>query len=261
MSKLLDNRERSARGAAIWSEVTAGSPRDPSTPVAASWCDFVFAEVWNRPGLDRRSRYLIAIAGSVITADEDAIVDGYIRGALQSSDLTLPELREGALHLAVYAGWGRGQRLDNALSRVAETLAIADETYPPIRGTPWDPGVRLAEGRQNFADVMTFPTGHNITPFTEAIANFVFGEMWRRPGLDERARRWLTLVSVCESDAITPYKSHIYAAMTSGNCKPDELHEFVLQYGIHAGWPKASIVQMIVFEMIQKVEAGLSWDN
>jgi 4-carboxymuconolactone decarboxylase len=85
--------------------------------------------------------------------------------------------------------------------------------------------------------------------------------MWCRPGLDERSRRFITLVGVAESSSDTPIRSHIHAAMASGNCTADEMQEFVLQYGIHAGWPKASVIQGVVFEMAKKVAAGLPWNG
>jgi 4-carboxymuconolactone decarboxylase len=85
--------------------------------------------------------------------------------------------------------------------------------------------------------------------------------MWHRPGLDERSRRWITLVGVCDSRAETPIKSHAHAAMASGNCKPEEIQEFVLQFAIHGGWPLASMVQGAVLGMIKNYEAGLSWEG
>ena len=113
-----------------------------------------------------------------------------------------------------------------------------------------------------FEAVMTFKGGPSISPYLEAINNFVFGEMWcRYGGLDQRARRWLTLVGVCESGADVPIRSHVHAAMASGNCAPDEMQEFVLQYGVHAGWPKASVIQGVVWEMSKKVAAGLPWNG
>ena len=39
------------------------------------------------------------------------------------------------------------------------------------------------------------------------------------------------------------------------------MKEFVLAYGLCAGWPKASAVNGIVLEMIAKVEAGLPWNG
>ena len=38
------------------------NPAEPTTPYEASWRDFIFAEVWTRPGLDPRSRFLISAA-------------------------------------------------------------------------------------------------------------------------------------------------------------------------------------------------------
>ncbi len=109
---------------------------------------------------------------------------------------------------------------------------------------------------------MTFPGPPPISPYFEAgIDNFVFAEMWNRRGLDEPSRRWITLVGVCDSGAETPIRSHIHAAMASGNCTPEELHEFVLQYGVHAGWPRASLVQGIVFAMAKNVAAGLPYSS
>ncbi len=65
------------------------------------------------------------------------------------------------------------------------------------------------------------------------------------------------MVGVCESAAETPIKSHIHAAIASGNCSVPELHEFVLQYAVHAGWPRASMIHGVVLAMAMKVAQGL----
>jgi 4-carboxymuconolactone decarboxylase len=256
---LLDPAERSARGAATQAEVT-GSTTQPATLLDESWRDFVYAEVWTRPALDRRSRYLISIAASAMGGAHESLLDGYVRGALKSGELSLRELREAALHAAVYDGWTSGDRIDRAVTRAVQELGIEDVRTPPIRAEAWDPTVRNDEGAAEFTAVMTFPSGPPASPYLQAIHNFVFGEMWPRyEGLDQRSRRWITLVGVCISDTEIPLKSHIYAAMASGNCRPEEMQEFVLHYGTHCGWPKASVVQGVVFEMIKKVELGLPW--
>lgn len=257
----LDPAERRARGSAVGAQVTGASLPPPTTPYSESWRDFIFAEVWNRPGLDRRSRFVIALSGAALANGSADHLENYVRGALTSGDLTLGELREAALHLSVYGGWTKGAELESAVTRVATGLGMSPAEYLPIRAQPWDPAVRSEEGAQEFINVMTFSGGPPATPFLEAISNFVFGEMWCRPGLDQRARRWITLVGVCDSAAVTPIKSHIHAAMASGNCRPDEMNEFVLQYGIHAGWPKASVIQGAVSEMTKKVADGLPWNG
>lgn len=258
---LLDSRERSDRGAALQAQVNGQLAQEPVSPVEASIRDFVYAEVWSRPGLDHRARYLISIAAAVMAAAPQAMIDGYVRGALKSEALTLAELREAALHLAVYGGWPRGLDCDAAVSRAQQTLGLPAADCPPIRAEAWDPVARGEVGQANFTATMTFPGGPSSNPFQEAINNFVFGEMWCRPGLDERARRWITLVGVANSAAEIPIKSHFHAGMASGNCTKDEMLEFSLQYGIHAGWPRASLVNGVILEMAKKVEAGLPWNG
>ncbi|WP_297490026.1 carboxymuconolactone decarboxylase family protein [Acidocella sp.] len=256
---LLDPADRTARGIAIAEKLTGAPLPAPATPYEESWRDFIFAEVFNRPGLDLRARFLIAIAGSAMTYGAADQLEGFVLGALRSGTLSLAELREAALHFSVYAGWTKGAEVDKAITRVAEKLGLPPVRQPPIRAAAWDPAVRDRQGEQEFINVMTFPGGPPATPYLEAIRNFVFGEMWCRPGLDQRSRRWITLVGVCESCAEIPISSHIHSAMSSGNCTPDELQEFVLQYGVHAGWPRASQVQSVVIAMSKKIAAGLPY--
>lgn len=256
---LLEPKDRTDRGLALQAEVNAAPAPATATPVDESIRDFVYAEVWSRPQLDRRARYLISMAAAVMSGASEAMVDGYVRGALTSGELTLAELREGALHLSVYAGWPRGQDLDAAITRVQQALGLPHAECPPIRAEAWDPEARGAKGQAEFTKTMTFPGGPSSNPFQEAINNFVFGEMWCRPGLDERSRRWITLVGVANSAAEIPIKSHFHAGMASGNCTREEMLEFSLQYGIHAGWPRASLVNGVIMEMAKKVEAGLPW--
>lgn len=257
---LQDPVKRVETGRTTQREVLGVAAPEPATPYEASWRDFLFAEVWTRPALDRRSRFLISLAGGA-TGDTPAhIIEGYARGALESKALSLLELREAALHFAVYGGWSRGAIMDRAITNAANALGLAPAEFPPIRAEAWDPEERFITGEKNFADVMTFPGPKRPGPTAYlggGILNFVFGEMWRRPGLDERSRRWLTLVGVSDSSSETPIKTHIYAAMKSGNATFDEMNEFVLQYAVHAGWPRASVIQAAVFDQARRIKEGL----
>jgi 4-carboxymuconolactone decarboxylase len=257
----LDPAERARVGKQQQEQLLGAPAPEPRTLFESSWRDYVFAEVWTRPGLDRRSRYLISIASAVCEGGRPDVVDGYIRGALKLGDITLLELREAALQLAVYGGWSRGVAFDTAVTRVAEDLGLPNADYPPIRGQSWDPERRISEGSANFKSVMVLPAPPPFTPYFEAgIINFVFGEMWMRPGLDQRARRWITLVGVADSAASTPIRTHTFAAMASGNASAGEMQEFVLQYAIHGSWPKASPIQAAVLEMADRVTKGLAYE-
>ena len=120
---LLDPAQRSARGLAIQAEVSGAQPPRPATLLDESWRDFVYAEVWNRPGLDRRSRYLVSLASAAMSSGPAAILEGYVRGALAGRELTLGELREAALHLAVYGGWPKGSVIQGVVLEMAKRVA------------------------------------------------------------------------------------------------------------------------------------------
>jgi len=110
-------------------------------------------------------------------------------------------------------------------------MGLAPADYAPIRAAHWDPKIRHEEGSAASNNNMLFGGPPPQTAYFEGgILNFVFGEMWNRPALDQRARRWLTLVGVGNSSSSTPIRSHVWSAMASGNASREEMFEFVLQY-------------------------------
>jgi 4-carboxymuconolactone decarboxylase len=258
---LKDPMERVERGLRAQTEMLGAAPPDPATIYESTWRDYIFAEVWTRPGLDRRSRYWIAIASAAGALVQPEILDAYIRGALKGGFVSLEELREAAFHFAVYEGWSKGRFFDQAVTRVANELCLAPVPYKTVRPEPWDPEVRDLQGADNYAHIMRTPAPPPRTAFfLGGIRSFVFAEMWVRPGLDQRSRRWLTLVGVADSSSEIPIKSHIWAALDSGDATPEELEEFVLQYATQAGWPMASFVQQTVMAMSQRFRESRQTD-
>lgn len=258
---LHDPAARAALGSKLQAELTGSAERGATTLMQQSWRDFVYGEIWSRPALDVRARFLISLASAACIGHADA-VGAYARGALTTGCITLVELREAALHIAVYGGWSAGSLLDEEVSHAAEDLGLAPVESPPLCAAPWDPIERSARGAAEFENVMKFAGPPPVTAYFEAgIRSFVFGEMWHRDGLDQRARRWLTLVGVGMSGAVTPINSHVWSAMASGNATPTEMQEFVLQYAVHAGWPRGSVMQGAVLEQAKKVAAGVGYDG
>jgi len=253
-----DPSERRATGVRLMNEIIDRQPPAHPTLLEETIRDYSFAEIWSRPGLDRRSRRWIALSACATTGMAEPLEE-YVYGALKSGDITLAELREGVLHFAIYSGWPLARQYDRIVSRVADRLGLSAEVPPLVEGR-WDPQERWNAGAENFATVMTFPSPPAPSSYVDGgIKNFVFGEMWMRPGLDQRARRWITLACVGSADAPFPIITHVYAALNARDATYPEMEEFVLQFAYEVGWPKGSVVQTALENMGPKVEKGESW--
>jgi 4-carboxymuconolactone decarboxylase len=260
----VDYHERRERGGRVYREIMHAEPPAVTSPRSAALVDFVFAEIWSRGGLGRRERRLIAVA-CIAGADADRTLADHLYAALASGDLTYDELREAVLHFAVYCGWPKAEMFEAVLdAEWARLHAERGMTPPapveePLTAIAADQEQRKRDGEQEFRDVNHAAAPARGVPFLDdGILNYVFGDLWRRPGLSRRDRRWVTLACVGLDDTIVPIRSHFYAALKSGDVTHAELREFVLHFAAHSGWPKASFLQQVVEEEHARVlaEAG-----
>lgn len=97
-----------------------------------------------------------------------------------------------------------------------------------------------------FREVMTVDPPAVDTALAEATRDFVFGQVWARPGLSRRDRRLVTLSCVAAADAPQPIDDHVYAALNSGDLSLLDLQELVLQFAVYCGWPKASHLEGVM---------------
>jgi 4-carboxymuconolactone decarboxylase len=106
----MDDREHHEAGMAIRREVLGAAHVDRATAgtteFTADFQDFItryaWGEVWQRDGLDRRTRSCVTLA--VLTAlRAEGEIGMHVKAALRNG-LTTEEIREVLLHTAVYAG-------------------------------------------------------------------------------------------------------------------------------------------------------------
>jgi 4-carboxymuconolactone decarboxylase len=105
-----------------------------------------------------------------------------------------------------------------------------------------------------YREVMTVEPKPLTTPFQAATREYVFGEVWSRPGLSRRERRWVTLTCVAAADSPGPIDAHVYAAINSGDIELPALLEFVLQFAVYCGWPKASHVEGVIAQQWARIQ-------
>lgn len=116
--------------------------------------------------------------------------------------------------------------------------------------------VREARGLAWARYVTTLPRSAPDSPMIKVASNdFCFGDVWSRPGLDVRARRMLTLGVVAMTGAEIPMRSHVYAALKSGDVSFEEMQEVVLHFSVYAGLPKAAMFDRMFAECWARVQA------
>jgi 4-carboxymuconolactone decarboxylase len=252
--------DRSERGRREFAEVmTLPAPDDPS-PTTSGLIDFVFAEIWSRPIMSRRDRRFVTLP-CVAAADAERPLQEHVYAALSSGDLTITEMRETVLHFAVYAGWPKASRfnlaVDEQWDRIHRDRGHAVPPPEPLLPlvTSSDPESRLASGERCFKAVNCLPFAPiRDNPYSGAgILNFVFGEMWQRPGLGMKERRLVTVACVAIQDAPIPIVSHVYAALKSRDVSFDEMDEVALHFAAYYGWPKASHLAQVIGEQKERV--------
>jgi 4-carboxymuconolactone decarboxylase len=84
------------------SDEALAAASDFSRPLQETVTRFCFGEIWQRPGLDRRTRSLITVS-MLIGAGRFAQLAAHVRGAL-ANGVTQEELRELVLHSQLYCG-------------------------------------------------------------------------------------------------------------------------------------------------------------
>lgn len=254
--------DRRATARSLYEDVMRRPFELPSTPASEpGLLDFVFGEVWSRPGLSRRNRRWITLA-CACAADTIGPIEANIYAALASGDIAFEEMQEFVLQFAVYCGWPKASFADQVICQQQAALnAERGDPPPEMRPIePWnpemDPEERMRNGEKCFADINHVPAPGRTSPYTTAgILNFVFGEVWQRPGLSVRDRRFITLACVGVDDAIIPIRSHFYSALKSRDVSLEEARELVLHFAVHSGWPKASFLDQVVTESWAKILA------
>ena len=111
-----------------------------------------------------------------------------------------------------------------------------------------------ADANQTYREVMTVEPPIPATPFEAATRDFVFGEVWPRPGLSRRERRWVTLACVAAADAPEPIDAQVFGALNSGDIELEAMLEFVLQFAVYCGWPKASHVEGVIRQQWNRIQ-------
>lgn len=123
----MDERERYEAGLVIRRKILGDAHVDravaATTPLTAEFQDLItryaWGEIWTRPGLDERSRRLLAI-GTMVALGRWEELRLHVRAALDHGGLTEADVKEVLLQQAVYCGVPAA---NHAFAEVASILA------------------------------------------------------------------------------------------------------------------------------------------
>jgi 4-carboxymuconolactone decarboxylase len=104
------------------------------------------------------------------------------------------------------------------------------------------------ESYQNLEEVL-----NGIAPdMARYIAEFPYGDIYSRPGLDLKTRELVTVASLTTlGSATAELKTHVHGALNVG-CTPQEIIEVIIQMAVYAGFPAAINGLMAAKEVLEE---------
>lgn len=96
--------------------------------------------------------------------------------------------------------------------------------------------------------------------FQDLLTRYAWGEIWTRPGLDERTRRVLVLGTLVALGRWDEFRMHARAALAHGGFSPADLKEIVLQQAVYCGIPAANMAFEALGELVRGPDPAIASD-
>ncbi len=119
-----------------------------------------------------------------------------------------------------------------------------------------DQAERRSTGERIYREVTQTPPFPPPDAYVATTVDTVFGEIWSRPGLTRKERRWITLSCVGNAGAPGAMEYHMRAALVSGDVSREELVEFILHFAFYAGWPLSSALYTTYTKLCAELDAA-----
>lgn len=207
--------------------VTIEDVRAVAPSLAKITGDAIINGVWKRPGLPPRDRSIVTLS-ALIAQERTTSLPHYTRMALNMG-VTAAEISEIVTHVAFYAGWPAAFSATMAIGEVFAEQGIGQDGLPAVTPELLPAG----EGNLLPGEVRTF-SPH----FAEITDRFLFGDVWRRPGLAQRDRHLATIGAVITTGQTGVLSSCLAEAAKAGITKA-EVAEIIPHIAFYVGWPAA----------------------
>jgi 4-carboxymuconolactone decarboxylase len=102
----------------------------------------------------------------------------------------------------------------------------------------------MARRRAVLGDAHVDRAAAATTPLTadwqDFLTRYAWGEIWTRPGLDERTRRVLVIGTMVALGRWEELRLHVRAALAYGGMSAEDIKEVLLQQAVYCGVPAAN---------------------
>ncbi|MGW7413391.1 carboxymuconolactone decarboxylase family protein [Streptomyces sp. NPDC054863] len=202
--------------------------------------EFGYGDAHARPGLAVRQRQLVTI-GALTAAGDTAPQLRFHVGAALHVGLEAAQVVEALIHVVPFAGFPRAL---NALAAARTVFEERGVRVKPIevetggdRYTRGEESLRKVDGERGIEVIESLK---DVAPdLGRYIVEFVFGDVYTRPGLDLRQRQLVTLGALIALGDTAPQQGvHVNAALNVG-LSPRQVIETVIQTVPYAGFPRA----------------------
>lgn len=206
----------------------------------------LYGEIWNRPALNRRDRSLITVAALIARGQAPAL--GYYGDQALANGVTPQELSETIVHLAYYAGWGDAMAAVGPMGEVFAKRGIGRDQLP--QETP--PSLPLDEAAEaKRAENVSGQFGSVAPALVGYTTDYLFRDLWLRPGLAPRDRSLVTIAALIASGKTEQIPFHLNRAMDNGLTQ-EQAGEVITHLAFYAGWPNAMSALPIAKDVFAK---------
>jgi 4-carboxymuconolactone decarboxylase len=88
-------------------------------------------------------------------------------------------------------------------------------------------------------------------PLQDLINGYAYGDVWSRPGLDNKARSLAVLAMTAALNRPAEFSVHVKGALANG-CTAEEIREILLLIALYCGIPAANDAHRLALEAMAK---------
>jgi 4-carboxymuconolactone decarboxylase len=236
--------------------------KDISPDLGRYIIEYVFGDVYPRPGLDLKSKEIAVVASLTAMGNAVPQLKVHLNAALNVG-CTVHEVHETILQMAVYSGFPSAINAMNAFREVLlerRGHGVKDpQGKPPAAVIDKKAADRNEAGASRLSELDPRQTERlnqglgAISPdLVRYILEFAYGDVLTRPGLTMKQRQIATIAALAAmGTAASQLKFHIAGGLRAGLTR-ENIREIMILISAYAGFPAAingtTVLQEILFE-------------